>query len=146
MVFSEGQLHSRLLDIKTSRDSILSFVFLLLYFSKIFHKAESPAVRSHGNCHARIRFNLRTMSIQHWHHNSRSFVLHYSLVSSFLLHQTIVQLCCIWSLNAKWFLPFLKEGLENKQVIIVTGLLLREINQITDCFVWDGSSLFLILF
>ena len=86
------------------------------------------------------------MGIQHRHHDGRSLVLDYPLVGSLLLHERVVELCCVLSLDAQRVLPLLEERLENEQVIVVAGLLLRKIDQITNCLVGHRPGVLLILF
>ena len=86
------------------------------------------------------------MSVQHRHHDGRSLVLDYPLVGSFLLHERVVELCCVLPLDAQRVLPLLEERLENEKVIVLAGLLLRKIDQITDRLVGNRPSILLVFF
>jgi len=75
MVFSEGYLWNRLRDVKLAWDAKLTVVYVLDFVSKIFAKCETDPIYSFCNRHPVIRYNLRSLGIQHGEHNGRSIVL-----------------------------------------------------------------------
>ena len=75
------------------------------------------------------------MRVQHGHHDCRCSVVLNAHIRSPLLHRGHLEVFRRRSLHRKLVLPLLQQGLEDKQIVVVLRLLLREVDQIPDSFV-----------
>ena len=125
MVFTKSQLGHSVRQVENAGHTILSVVLVFLLLAEVFAKAVYFAVWPPHDRHAAICSNVGGVRVQHRHHDGRRLVVEDSRIRAPLLHQVHLKVFSARTLHRKLVLPLLEKSLEDQQIVVVFGLLLR---------------------